>query len=139
MKMADRLNQWLHYVDSLLSPEAVEFLKLGLHSEFHRYYSEVEKLNKPSLLYHLLLKQRRDQSKYQVLQMFLHVLKGLGGKLRGNLVIRKGFGEVSIYRLNDPGPFDTGNASSEFRFFQCLLKILTKVRKDRVLRDRVKT
>lgn len=88
--------------------------------------------------YDFLLKQRREQSESQVLQMFLYALKGLGGKLRGNLAIRKGFGEKSKHKLNDTGSFNAGNASSEFRFFQCLLKILTKVRKDGVLTDRVK-
>ena len=131
-----RLNQWLRFVDKKLSPEAFMFLKFGLHSELRHHYSEVDGLDKPSQLYRYLLKHRGQQSESEVLKMFIHVLKGLGGKLRGNLVLREGFGED---KLKYPGDFDIDNASSEFRFFQCLLQILTQVRKDSKLSDRVKT
>ena len=131
--MDDHLEQWLHFIDDELSPEAFEFLKFGLHSEVQRYLSEIEKLNKPSQLYTFLLEHREQQLESEVLKMFIHVLKGLGGKLRGNLVLKKGF---SDYKLKDPGTFQ---ASDEFRFFQCLLQILTQIRKDSKLRKRVMT
>lgn len=131
LKMAGSLSQlqcWLHYVDDQLSPEAVEYLKLGLHSELFRYYSEVEKLDKPSLLYYFLLERCKRQSESQALKIFLHVVRGLGGALRGNLVISKGFGRASMYSVKDPGLFDIEKASVNFKFFQCLLKISTKAR-----------
>lgn len=128
---------WLQYVDKQLSTEAVEFVKLGLHSEFHRRYTEVEELNKPSLLYDALLKQREEKS--EVLQMFVHVLEGLSGKLRGNWVIKKGFGDLSAFKLTHPGPFDTAKASKEFKFFQCLLRILVKARQNVDLHEHLKT
>ena len=137
--MCDHFNLWLQYVDKQLSVEAFEFLKLGLHSEFHRYYTEVEELDRPSLLFHFLLKQRKESSETQVLQMFLHVVEVLGKKLRGDLIIKKGFGEGSVYKLMHPGPYDTENASKEFKFFLCLLKILLIVRQNVDLCDQLKT
>lgn len=122
------LQNWLHYIDEQLSEEAVEYLKLGLHSEFFRYYSDVEKLDKPSLLYHFLLERCQRQSELQALKIFLHVVRGIGGTLRGNLVISKGFGRSSTYNVKDPGLFDIEKASVNFKFFQCLLKIATKAR-----------
>lgn len=130
---------WLQYVDKQLSVEAVEFVKLGLHSEFRCYYSEVEGLTKPSLLYNVLLRKCGEKSESEVLRMFLHVLDGICGKLRGKWVIRKGFGEQSAYKLEDPGPFNIESASMEFKFFQCLLKILVKIRQDVNLSDHLKT
>lgn len=127
--MADSLQRWLHYVDEQLSAEAVEYLKLGLHSEFFRFYSEVEELDKPSLLYHFLLERCMRQSESQALKLFLHVVRGLGGALRGNLVISQGFGRASMYSVKDPGLFDIEKASVNFKFFQCLLKISTKARR----------
>lgn len=139
--MGDHFHLWLHYVDKQLSAEAFEFLKLGFHSELRRYYTEVEKLDKPSLLYHFLLnsKQRTHQSESQVLQMFLYVIEALGKKLRSDIVIKKGFGESSVYKLAHPGSFDIQSASKEFKFFVCLLKILIKVRQDVILCDQIKT
>lgn len=130
---------WLLYVDKQLSAEAVAFVKLGLHSEFRRCYTEVEGLTEPSLLYNVLLKQHRETSESEVLRMFLHVLDGLSGKLRGKWVIRKGFGDNSAYKLENPGHFDAEKASKEFKFFQCLLKILIKVRQDVDLSDHLTT
>lgn len=135
LKMDGNFKIWLLYVDRQLSPEAVDFLKLGLHSELRRYQTEVEQLQQPSVLYDFLLNRCRAEAE-KVLQMFLHVIEGLGGKLRGNMVIRKGFGEKSVYKLTHPGLFD---ASKEFKFFQCLLKILTKVKRDVNLTDLLRT
>lgn len=139
MAVEDRnFRLWLQYIDKQLSPEAVAFVKLGLHSEFRRCFTEVEDLNQPSLLYDVLLKQNKEKSESEVLQMFLHVLDGLSGKLRGNWVIRKGFGDISAYKLKNPGPFDIENASKEFKFFQCLLAISLKVRQNVELVDYLK-
>lgn len=130
LKMASltSLQCWLHYIDEQLSTEAVEYLKLGLHSEFYRYHSDVENLDKPSLLYYYLLERCMKQSESQALKLFLHVVRGLGGTLRGNLVISKGFGRGSLYNVKDPGLFHIERASVNFKFFQCLLKISTKAR-----------
>ena len=122
------LQRWLRYIDEQLSSEAVEYLKLGLHSEFSRFYSEVEKLDKPSLLYNFLLERCKRQSESQALKIFLHVVRGLGGTLRGNSVISNGFGRASMFNVKDPGLFDIEKASVNFKFFQCLLKIATKAR-----------
>ena len=130
-----KLNKWLRLVDDQLVKEPFEFLKLGLHSELRRYSFRVDKLNRPTELFHFLLEHRGKQSESEVLKMFIHVLKGLGGKLRGNLVLRYGFGENG---LEDPGDFDIQNASSEFKFFQCLLQILKKIMKDSELSQIVK-
>jgi hypothetical protein len=126
--MAGSLQRWLHYVDEQLSPEAVEYLKFGLHSEFFRFYSDVEELDKPSLLYHFLLERCMRQSESQALKIFLHVVRGLGGALRGNLVINMGFGRASTYNVKDPGLFNIEKASVNFKFFQCLLKISIRAR-----------
>lgn len=130
-----KLYDWLCFVDNELSPDAFEFLKFGLHSEFHRHLTEVEVLEKPSQLYHFLLKHCGQRLESEMLKMFIHVLKGLGGKLRGNFVLRYGFGEN---KLENPGDFDIENASDEFRLFQCLLQILTRLRQDNKLCRKVK-
>ena len=134
--MGDGLNQWLYSVDDQLSTEAFPLLRFGLYSEVQRYLSEVEKLDKPSQLYHFLLEHHGWHSESEVLRIFIHVLRGLGRKLRGTLVLREGF---SKYKLEDPGELNIEKASSEFRLFQCLLKILTQVRKDSKLSNRLKT
>lgn len=131
------MNRWLQYVDQQLSP-SVELLKLGLHSDLRHYYSEAEKLDKPSQLFSLLLEKRQTQSESEVLRRFRHVIAGLGGKLRGSLVIREGFGRHSQYQLEDPGPFDVENASKEFKFFQCLLKIMIRAEQDVALCNKFK-
>ena len=123
------LQRWLHFVDEQLSPEAVDFLKLGLHSEFFRYYREIEKLDKPSLVYYFLLEKCMRRSSSKALKMFLHVLHSLGGNLRGSHVIGEAFGVTSMYGVQDPGLFDIQKASVNFKFFQCLLKIAVKARK----------
>lgn len=123
------LRRWLHYVDEQLSPEAVDFLKLGLHSEFFRFYGETQKLDKPSLVYYFLLEQCMRKSSAKALKMFLHVVRGLGGTLRGTAVVGEGFGDCSTYNVKDPGLFDIQKASVNFKFFQCLLQISVKARK----------
>lgn len=137
--MSNHFHLWLQYVDKQLSDEAFEFLKLGLHSELRHYYTEVEGLDKPSLLYYFMLKQRKHESESQVLQRFLHVIEVLGKKLRSDIVLKKGFGEGSVYKLSHPGSYDIQSASKEFKFFLCLLKILIKVRQDVNLCDQIKT
>ena len=123
------LQRWLHFVDDQLSPEAVDFLKLGLHSEFFRYYNEVQKLDKPSLIYYFLLERCMQNSSSKAQKMFLHVVRGIGGTLRGSFVVSEAFGVASSYDLKDPGLFDIQKASVNFKFFQCLLKIAVKARK----------
>jgi hypothetical protein len=133
--MSDRLFLWLKYVDRQLSDGALDYLKFGLHSMLRCHYTEVEELNKPSLLYHFLQEHRRDQSETEVLQIFLYALKMLGNKLRGGGIINKGFGKGSFYKLIHPG--QPANLSKEFKFYMCLLKISTKVRKDGVLKKKM--
>ena len=120
------LKRWLHFVDKQLGSEAVELLKLGLHSEFIRFYSEVEELDRPSELYYILLKRCMRGSESRTLKMFVHVVQGLGGSLRGNSVTREAFGEDSTYRMKHPGPLDLKKVSKDFMFFQYLLKISIK-------------
>lgn len=129
MSLLSPLQRWLNYVDEQLSMEAVDFLKLGLYSEFFRYHAEVEKLDKPSLLYYFLYERCVKKSESKALKMFLHVLRGLGGALRGNMVINECFGVPPSYNVEDPGLFNVEKASVHFKFFQCLLKISTKARK----------
>ena len=122
------LQRWFQFVDGHLSEEAVEYIKLGLYSEFFRYHSDMEKLKKPSEVYHFLLNRCMRNSESKALKMFLHVVRGLGGKLRGNLVVSEGFGKGSQLRVKDPGLFEIERAPVNFKFFQCLLKIATKAR-----------
>lgn len=122
------LQRWLHFVDEQLCPEAVDFLKLGLHSEFYKYYGEVQKIDKPSQLYYFLLEKCMRNNHPKCLKTFLHVVRGLGASLRGSHVISAAFGKASSYDINDPGLLDMQKASVNFKFFQCLLKISTKAR-----------
>ncbi len=120
--------QWLNFVDKQLSDEAVELLKLGLHSELMPFYSEVQNLKRPSELYYFLLKRCMKHSESRTLKIFLHALRCLGHGLRGCYVIKEAFGENSIYGITHPGPFYLKEESEDFRFFECLQKISTKAR-----------
>ncbi len=123
------LKRWLHFVDEQLSAEAVEYLKLGLHSEFFPFYGDVQKLDKPSQIYYFLLERCMRGSESKTLKMFAHVVRGLGGSLRGNYVHTEAFGVNCTYNIRDPGPFNLKKASVNFKFFQCLLKISVKARR----------
>ena len=68
-------------------------------------------------------------SESKTLKMFVHVVRGLGGSMRGNLVTNEAFSVNSKYGVGDPGPFNFKKASVNFKFFQCLLKISTKARR----------
>ena len=126
---ATPMSRWLEYADSQLSPEAVEYMKLGLYSEFYKHHDEVQSLKKASSLYHFLLERCMNNNKPKALKMFLHVLRGLGGSLRGSLVINEAFGEFPTYKIKDPGLLDMQKVSANFKFFQCLLKIAIKAKK----------
>ena len=115
-------------MDEQLSSEAVEYLKLGLHSEFYPFHHEVQKLDKPSQLYYFLLEHCMRGSESKALKMFVYVVRGLGGFLRGNHVVNEAFAVNATYVVKDPGPFNLKKASMNFKFFQCLLKISTKAR-----------
>ena len=123
------LKRWLHFLDEQLCTEAVEYLKLGLYSELYPFYGEAQKLDKPSQLYYFLLERCMRGSESKTLKMFVYVVRGLGGSLRGNYVINEAFGVNSEFDVKDPGPFNLKKASVNFKFFQCLLKISTKARR----------
>jgi hypothetical protein len=135
--MSDKFNTWLEYVDKQLCEEAFDYLKLGLHSKLRRHFTELEGIEKPSHLYRFLLDHRGDKSETEVLQMFLHALEMLGSKLRGDFVLRKGFGEGSVYKLSHPGRLDV--IPKDFSFYLCLLGILTEIVKDSKLHRQIKT
>lgn len=133
-KMDSSLRCWLLYVDNNLTPQAVNFLKLGLHSELSRYYSEVQMLDKPSDIYSLLLRCMGN-SNTDALQMFIHVVRGLGVTLRGVAVVEAAFDD---FNLENSGPFDMQKASPDFKFFQCLLQIAVKTSKNGKLKEKLK-
>lgn len=122
------LQIWLKHVDEELTPQAVDHLKLGLHSEFASH-SEVRDIQEPSLLYHFLLERCLKNNKPKTLKIFLHVLRGLGGTLKGRLLVGEAFGFNSPFQIQDPGVLDLSKMSVNFKFFQCLLKISTHARK----------
>jgi hypothetical protein len=132
--MGERFNSWLECVRRHLTPEAFAYLKLGLHSELRHHYGDVEKLDRPLLLYRFLLDHRKDKSETEVLKMFFHALKELGSNLRGKYVLQRG---LEDYELTHPGPLD--HTSQEFDFYVLLMKIVTKIVKDSELCNDVKT
>ena len=123
------LKNWLQHVDDHLDQEAISHLKLGLHSEFSSHYLETREIQKPSYLYRFLLEECLKNNKRKTLKIFLHVLRGLGGALKGRLLVNDAFDSKQPFQLKDPGMLDLSGMSVNFKFFQCLLKIATKARK----------
>ena len=123
------LQKWLKHVDDELTPEGVKHLKLGLFSEFTSRHLEVRDIEKPSILYCILLEKCLKNNMPKTLKIFLHVLRGLGSALKGRLLVVEAFGFNSSYQIQDPGVLDLSRMSVNFKFFQCLLKISTNARK----------
>ena len=115
---------WLNFIDKHLSSEAVEHLKFGLHSYFSRFYSEAEKLDKPSAIYRFLLKRCMHTTESEAVGVFMYVIRGLGASLRGKHVLHQALTEYELPYI----PFDVSNAPERFNFFHCLLRISTKAR-----------
>lgn len=123
------LQKWLKHVDDQLTPLAVDHLKLGLYSEFASHQLEVQDIKEPSILYRILLERCLKNNRPKALKIFLHVLRGLGGQLKGRLLVGAAFGFNSPFQIQDPGILDLSRMSVNFKFFQCLLKISINARK----------
>ena len=116
---------WLNFTDKHLSSEAVEHLKLGLHSFFSRYYTEAEKLDKASAIYGFLQERCMQTTESEALGVFIHVMRGLGASLRGKHVLKEAW---TKYKVQCASLFDMEKAPEGFKFFYCLLRISTKAR-----------
>jgi len=123
------LEEWLNHVDNELIPQAVESLKLGLYSELAPHYEEAKDIQEPSVLFEFLLKKCLKNNQAKCLKIFLHVLRSLGGSLKGRQLVGEAFCVSSRYRIEDPGVLDVSKTSVNFKFFQCLLKIALHARK----------
>ena len=115
------VRKWLTFVDDQLSPDGVEFLKLGLYPDVD--YKKLESIHKPSQLYDAILEQRPHEEK-EVLRLFVHALRQIGGNLRGKFLTDS----LQNYSVTMPDPLTSGETQTNFKFFQCLVKIGTKVR-----------
>lgn len=115
------VRKWLRFVDDQLSPDGVEFLKLGLYPDVG--YKKMESIHKPSQLYDAILEQRPHEEK-EVLRLFVHALRQIGGNLRGKFLTNS----LQNYSVTMPDPLTSGETQTDFKFFQCLVKIGTKVR-----------
>ena len=117
--------RWLSFIDKHLASEAVDHLKLGLHSFFSRFYAEAEKLDKPSAIYRFLFERCMQTRESEALGVFIHVIRGLGASLRGKHVLKEAW---MTYKVQYASLFDMEKAPEGFKFFYCLLRISTKAR-----------
>ena len=116
-----QVRKWLTYVDDQLSPDGVEFLKLGLFTNVD--FKKLESIHKPSQLYDAVLEQRLHEEK-EVLRLFVHALRQIGGVLRGKHLTDS----LPNYSVTMPDPLTSGETQTNFKFFLCLVKIGAKVR-----------
>ncbi len=123
------LKEWLGHVDNELVPQAVDHLKLGLYSELSPFYNEAKDIREPSTLFYFMLNKCLHNNLPKTLKIYLHVLRSLGGTLKGPQLVGDAFGVSSRFRIEDPGVLDVSKMSVNFKFFQCLLKIAIQARK----------
>ena len=116
-----QVRKWLTYVDDQLSPDGVEFLKLGLFTYVD--FKKLESIHKPSQLYDAVLEQRPHEEK-EVLRLFVHALRQIGGVLRGKHLTNS----LPNYSVTMPDPLTSGETQTDFKFFLCLVKIGANVR-----------
>ena len=103
------VRKWLRFVDDQLSPDGVEFLKLGLYPDVG--YKKMESIHKPSQLYDAILEQRPHEEK-EVLRLFVHALRQIGGSLRGKFLTDS----LPNYSLAMPDPLTSGETQTDFKF-----------------------
>ena len=122
----DPTRGWLGYCDQQIAhPEGVDFLKLGLFSELASKYHKLDELQHPSEVYNLLCEcYRQKDSTIPPLQVFVHVLRQTGRYLRGKWVV----GKLSTYGIQECKSLSCTEVSKDFLFFQCLVRIASKVR-----------
>ena len=126
------LYQWLNFVTRMIAPRDIPLLKLCLYPAF-KSRREQEKANTIPELFHAIVNSDNPEYQQEVLYQFICALKVIGGKQRGRECII----ELEKRGINVPKATDH-TESKEFRFFQCLARVVREIESHHEDREKIK-